>query len=116
MTTPSSPAIKSPKTSAKQQEDSCRTLQPIDMLMEAKTLKKRPFEATPVASKVAALRSIKRRLEDSSTARKRRAEARGIECRVTTRTKSSEQRKILSPMLLEESKYWLVVQRFSQLT
>ncbi|ETP25136.1 hypothetical protein F441_01973 [Phytophthora nicotianae CJ01A1] len=109
MTTPSSPAIKSPKTSAKQQEDSCRTLQPIDMLMEAKTLKKRPFEATPVASKVAALRSIKRRLEDSSTARKRRAEARGIECRVTTRTKSSEQRKILSPMLLEESKYWLLL-------
>ncbi|KAG2772249.1 hypothetical protein JG687_00015247 [Phytophthora cactorum] len=112
MTEPSSHPNKAPKTSATQQQDEYRTLQSVAKLLKAETPRKRPFKA----SKLAALRSIKRRLEDSGTAGKRPSDPGGVESRVITRTRGSGQQNNGSPVLLEESRYWLVVQRFSQLT
>ncbi|KAL3666434.1 hypothetical protein V7S43_008684 [Phytophthora oleae] len=72
------------------------------------TPRKRPHEIGATASKLATLRSIKRRRDDASNV--------NSTCRAMTRATSSEQQNQSSncPVLLEESNYWLTVQKFSQ--
>ncbi|KAK1933824.1 hypothetical protein P3T76_011584 [Phytophthora citrophthora] len=80
--------------------------------------RKRPHGIGSTASRLAALRSIKRRLGESSRKKRRRGDATGsnINSRAVTRVTSSERQNQgrNCPVLLEESNYWLTVQRFSQ--
>ncbi|KAG7379037.1 hypothetical protein PHYPSEUDO_009132 [Phytophthora pseudosyringae] len=109
-----------PKKAAPQPQDGYQTPQPIVKFTETETPRKRPREGGSTASRLETLRSIKRRLEDSCTSRKRRREVvRDVESRVVTRTRGSKQENQNNNppvVLLEESSYWLAVQKFSQLT
>jgi hypothetical protein len=82
--------------------------------------RKRPRVGASSAAKLDKLRLIKRRLEGEGdgTRVKRRGDTRGAESGVTTWTRSQGQRQqnTKRAVLLEESSYWLVVQKFSQLT
>ncbi|KAF4037374.1 hypothetical protein GN244_ATG10602 [Phytophthora infestans] len=100
------------KASATHPEDDYKPSQSVVKVPKTETPRKRPFAAS---SKLAVLRSVKRRLKDSGTTRKRLSDATNIDSRVTTQTRSTGAQNDTSPVLLEESRYWLVVQRFSQL-